>query len=525
MLYTKPLSAAILGCVLHVLVFVRGEYHTHTPKMLRGYVVFIFAVFLIEREYSTSTSYAWNAILSTASHLLGLFGSITMYRICFHPLRAFPGPRSLKVSKLFHVSRVLNGQNHVFLEKIRREYGSFVRTGPSEVTVYDPAIFHAISGPGTTCIKSAWYDMLHPLVAINSIREKDGYASRRRMWDQSFKVIALKRDGPTILTYANKLLKHIETTLGEPIIINEWLSRFSYAVMSDLAFARPYGSLDDEQLDRNVAMIHRGTEVLGVVSPAPWLAQLLFSIPGVTYRWNRMLKWASDNMKERIHISSWLIEAAQSNDGLVDTNGLYGDALAVAIAGSHSTAATLTFLLYELSRNAGTQHKLRLELSKIAQPLDVDALTDLPNLNACIDETLRLYPILLTAGARQTKETGITISGRYIPPWTTIIAPRYSIGRLEACFERASEFIPERWTEKPEMVKNSRAHNPFSIGRHTCPGRYLGLTEVRIVVALLLSRFEVTLAPAKRNETEVVDGMKDNFTVHPGQLKLIFRPL
>lgn len=168
MLYTKPLSAAILGCVLHVLVFVRGEYHTHTPKMLRGYVVFIFAVFLIEREYSTSTSYAWNAILSTASHLLGLFGSITMYRICFHPLRAFPGPRSLKVSKLFHVSRVLNGQNHVFLEKIRREYGSFVRTGKphylttswrDKLTIFRTIGGHGIRSSNFSCHKWSGNDM------------------------------------------------------------------------------------------------------------------------------------------------------------------------------------------------------------------------------------------------------------------------------------------------------------------------------------------------------------------------------
>jgi hypothetical protein len=59
--------------------------------------------------------------------------------------------------------------------------------GPSELTVFDTAIFHSTSGPGTTCIKSDWYDMLHPLVALNSIREKTGYASRRKLWDQAFK--------------------------------------------------------------------------------------------------------------------------------------------------------------------------------------------------------------------------------------------------------------------------------------------------------------------------------------------------
>lgn len=59
--------------------------------------------------------------------------------------------------------------------------------GPSELTVFEADIFHATSGPGTTCVKSDFYDLIHPLVAINSVREKSGYAARRKMWDQAFK--------------------------------------------------------------------------------------------------------------------------------------------------------------------------------------------------------------------------------------------------------------------------------------------------------------------------------------------------
>ena len=35
----------------------------------------------------------------------------------------------------------------------------------------------------------------------------------------------------------------------------------------------------------------------------------------------------------------------------------------------------------------------------------------------------------------------------------------------ELYFEKADEYIPERWYSKPEMVKNRQAHVPFSIGR------------------------------------------------------------
>jgi hypothetical protein len=35
----------------------------------------------------------------------------------------------------------------------------------------------------------------------------------------------------------------------------------------------------------------------------------------------------------------------------------------------------------------------------------------------------------------------------------------------EDCFVNGTQFIPERWTTKPEMVLNSKAHIPFSIGK------------------------------------------------------------
>lgn len=32
------------------------------------------------------------------------------------------------------------------------------------------------------------------------------------------------------------------------------------------------------------------------------------------------------------------------------------------------------------------------------------------------------------------------------------------------CFERPDEFIPERWTTQPELVKDGSAFAPFSMG-------------------------------------------------------------
>ena len=73
--------------------------------------------------------------------------------------------------------------------------------GPSELTVFEPEVFTVIGGPGTKCTKSAWYDMLWPLIALNSIREKEGYAPRRRLWDESFKPKGMLTQLPETSTF------------------------------------------------------------------------------------------------------------------------------------------------------------------------------------------------------------------------------------------------------------------------------------------------------------------------------------
>ena len=44
-----------------------------------------------------------------------------------------------------------------------------------------------------------------------------------------------------------------------------------------------------------------------------------------------------------------------------------------------------------------------------------------------------------------------------------MVADYLNIG--EDCFEDAKSFVPERWCEKPEMVRNRACFVPFGIGR------------------------------------------------------------
>lgn len=84
----------------------------------------------------------------------------------------------------------------------------------------------------------------------------------------------------------------------------------------------------------------------------------------------------------------------------------------------------------ELARNPYHAQKIYNEVRNV-DVRDAKLLSKLPHLDGVINEVLRLYPALPTGGNRKTLERGVTIGGRYIPPHTTIVAPRFSISRRE----------------------------------------------------------------------------------------------
>ena len=130
---------------------------------------------------------------------------------------------------------------------------------------------------------------------------------------------------------------------------------------------------------------------------------------------------------------------------------LWGDSVAMIIAGryvivyestfpghlplwnSDSIALSLLFIFRSLCLELPQQEKLRAEILSLSSIRDTKLLAQAPHLNAVINETMRLYPPALTGGVRETGPDGLMVAGRYIPPGTAIIAPRFSLARRRPC--------------------------------------------------------------------------------------------
>ncbi|KAH9217826.1 cytochrome P450 [Leptodontidium sp. 2 PMI_412] len=267
------------------------------------------------------------------------------------------------------------------------------------------------------------------------------------------------RDFDTRITkYAEQLNQIIVAPLGRPVNLYDLFSFYTSDVMNDLSFGKSFGNLLGGKFHDSVVGVRDFMSVFGTLSPVP-----------------------CDSME-----------------------------------------TTLINLFANFSRYPKCQEQILKEIQTLPSILNFSAVLKLPVLKSVIMETLRLWPPVPTGSGRLIPPGGLSIAGKCIPERTVIFTPKYTIARLESCFERATEFIPERWTTSPEMVIDKRGYSPFSTGRYSCVGQRLAMRNISHLAALLISKYTVEFGPDD-DGTRFVRDMQDNFTLNPGRLDLIFK--
>ena len=129
---SKIYCAIGAGAISYLGVFSRREWDDKAPVLFKGIVLTFLSLFAANWAHVSFLEEAWS-ITSAMAIAYGFTIALIMsiYRLFFHRLRGFPGPLLARVSKLWHVSQVLDSKNHQFLLRMQQSYGDFVRTGLS----------------------------------------------------------------------------------------------------------------------------------------------------------------------------------------------------------------------------------------------------------------------------------------------------------------------------------------------------------------------------------------------------------
>jgi cytochrome P450 len=127
-------------------------------------------------------------------------------------------------------------------------------------------------------------------------------------------------------------------------------------------------------------------------------------------------------------------------------------------------------------------------------PLSFADVSRFHYLNAVIKETLRLYPPAIGVFAREAQEK-MELGGYQLPRGSIVYAFSYVTHRDPRWFPEPERFNPERFMGEKGKSISPFAYFPFGAGPRTCIGAQFALTEMALVAASLLRRFEFCLRP------------------------------
>ncbi|KAF4956783.1 hypothetical protein FGADI_3565 [Fusarium gaditjirri] len=498
-----PTSLAIVtglttGMLAHILIFRKGEWDLYTTKILQGLVIIAGLLALSFKMLGATEAGSPYSILESIIAsiymvfflIMGTFCSILLYRISFfHRLYKFPGPFMSRISN-FYLTKRSNASFQLYreIQDLHRKYGDIVRVGKWQCPLHIPIeLIKYCIGPSALSILNA--KVFHPAISLHMSRDKNDHSCRRRAWDRAFSSKALRDYEPRVVKYTNQLLDRLEQSQATTIDISKWFKFYSFDTMGDLAFGQSFNMLTDSVKHPFMALVESHMAMAGTFSQLIWMIPLFRAMPFLGREDAIFQKWLGDqvrhqeqNQPDLPNIFSWLLEdyKSQINPKEQDWINLQADMQLIAVAGR------------------------------------------LAYLQACIDETLRLFPPVPSGLQRMTPPEGLRVGDIFIPGDTIVTVPSYTLYRDERYFIAPDHFVPERWTTKPEMVKDDSVFAPFSLGRYACVGKQLGLMEVAYATCMILHRFDICLGGEEgSSKATFLKGLRDHFTLDASELQMV----
>jgi cytochrome P450 len=244
-----------------------------------------------------------------------------------------------------------------------------------------------------------------------------------------------------------------------------------------------------------------------------WRSQQLWKLPLSVplprhVEYNRALKTLNDTIYPLIadarqhpkeDLLSMMLEMrdADTGEGMPDRQ-VRDEVVTIFFAGHETTAATLMWAFYELSRHPDIEERICAEVESVLGGR-TPGFADLPRLTYLqqfVNEVLRLYPAAYLF-AREALVDDV-IDGYSIPANTLIFITPYVTHRLAQYWPDPERFDPDRFT--PEQVARRARHIyfPFGEGPHICIGNNFALMEMQLILSMALQRFRLRLYPNHR---------------------------
>ncbi|XP_021802329.1 cytochrome P450 86B1-like [Prunus avium] len=237
-----------------------------------------------------------------------------------------------------------------------------------------------------------------------------------------------------------------------------------------------------------------------------------FAEKAVTERRNELVRLGGLN--DRSDLLSRLMEYTDQNPEGQGTQKRFSNKFLVdfcisfILAGRDTSSVALAWFFWLVQKTPEVENKIlkemneilgqRRQCSTIKEPADHDAiftveeLKNMVYLQAALSESLRLYPAV-PIDIKEVVEDDVFPDGTVVKKGGRVLYSMFSMARIESIWgQDCLEFRPERWIKDGVFASENQFKYPvFNGGPRLCVGKKFAYTQMKMVAAAILLRYEV----------------------------------
>ncbi|MBD2500517.1 cytochrome P450 [Anabaena azotica] len=416
-----------------------------------------------------------------------------------------PGPRNLPIIGCFPQMSTNPLQ---FLTNAAREYGNVVNLGsigPQQLyLIADPdCVKYVLQENPQNYTKGENFQDIKLVIGEGLvISEGDSWRYQRRLMQPSFhrQQIAAMVDDMTQLT-AQMIERWQKIPSGATLDVSEQMLDLTQKILLKTTLSIDGDSNTSELIqawntiykflsDRLWAVIK-----LPISFPTPENRQFQQAINTLRTVANRIIQERKQGNHPAHDILSMFMNTQDESGGGLSDQQLHDQIVGLFSAGFETSAATLSWIWYLLSKYPTVERQLQAELVTVLAGR-TPTFEDLPHLKytkMVVQEAMRLYPGAWIYARNNLNDD--VIGGYHIPAGSMLLLSPFVTHRLPTFWDNPEGFDPERFTPERSVGRPRYAYFPFGGGQRQCLGDIFALTEIQLIVAMVCQRFRLNLVP------------------------------
>ncbi len=432
-----------------------------------------------------------------------------------------PGPSTVPV--LGNAHQLKAGAAHACLEQWAREFGPMYRfkAGPSTIVVFsDPGLIaEVLRHRPQAFTRGARLAAAIEEVGLKGLftAEGDAWKRQRRMVMRALTPEAIRHFFPIIHTVTGRLRAHWAAAAreGRAVDVTRDLKRYAIDVTTWLSMGVDVDTLNhpDNPLQGDVEFMFEtlGRRFLKAIPYWRWvklpadrradeaIARLGATVDDLIGKARERLRADPALAAKPSNILEALIVARDEPDSEFTDADVRGNVATMLFAGEDTTANAIAWLMMLLADSPAVAQRAIVQSDAVlaGAPL-VPAFADLARLDyleAAATESMRLRPVAPQNGA--TTRVPVDLAGLHLPAGSMLMMLNRPTAIDPVKFPDPMAFRPERWLGEgaSHAEDTRRSIFPFGGGPRYCPGRYLAMVEIKMVIAMALGNFRVSIDP------------------------------